>query len=95
MDDAAGVGGIQSGSGLHRNASGVAPGQTAVAEPAPQGLASKQLGHHEGNTTLLAHLEKRHDVRVRQGRDGPGFTLEARQCFLMTRKMRLKHLQTS
>src|SRR5437016_6056568 len=60
MDDAAGVGGIQSGSGLHRNASGVAPGQTAVAEPAPQGLASKQLGHHEGNTTLLAHIEKRH-----------------------------------
>ena len=55
-------------------------------------LAVEQLRDRVGDAALAAEVEDGEDVRVREGRDGLGFTLEARQGGRIVGEMRRQHL---
>ena len=92
MDDAALVGGGQAL--RHRNPvldrfCGI---QRAVGQTRTQRHAVEQLHHGVGRVALVAELEDRDDVRMRERRDGQRLTLEARERLRVGRRGRRQHL---
>ena len=65
----------------------VAPGHRAAAQPPAQRFAFEQLHHGVGDALLVADVENREDVGMRERRDGARFTLEAPQRVGIVRKV--------
>jgi hypothetical protein len=92
MDDAALVGcgqALRHGNPVLDRSCGI---QRAVNQTCTQRHAVEQLHHGVGRVALVAELEDRDDVRMRERRDGQGFTLEARERLRVGRCGRRQHL---
>ena len=92
MHDAAGVRGGESRRHLRGDLEGLARRQRPGDQALAQGLALEELHRGEGDFAVLAEIEDRQDVRMRQRRDCLGLALETGQRVGVGGEMRRQDL---
>ena len=92
VHDAAGVRGGEPGRDLRGDLERLARRQRAADQALAQRLAVEQLHRGEGDLAVLAEIEDRQDVRMRERRDRLGLALEARQRVGVGGEMRRQDL---